>query len=174
VVAGVSIVDSLLIDVLCLGPDPGLWILLRRIFLWKITGKQNGVFHLDVGHSLLTEVFMGEYPENAAEWWALLERHKEQLLDSIGSFHPWYETKHNYKITATKAEDLCKEIRESIKDKGDPRVLFEQYLLNRNTEMVGLLNEVWFGMPESQSVRMAPGFGVLCDLCSEAWVLNDE
>ena len=31
----------------------------------------------------------------------------------------------------------------------------------------------WFGMPESTEVRSYPGFGVLCNLCSESYVLYE-
>jgi len=29
-------------------------------------------------------------------------------------------------------------------------------------------------MPESMSIRSEPGFGILCDLCSESYVLFEE
>lgn len=47
-------------------------------------------------------------------------------------------------------------------------------LKKKDPAIVGLLNEVWFGMPESMDSREAPGFGILCDLCSEGYVLEEE
>ena len=33
-------------------------------------------------------------------------------------------------------------------------------------------NEIWFVLPDNPSIRIKP-FSLLCDLCSEGWVLND-
>lgn len=116
------------------------------------------------------------YPETKAAWWVLVEEHKDELLDLVSMFHPYYRQTYNYPITATMAEKVCEAVRKEIADKEqyDPQRLFERYCKEKNPELVHLLNEVWFGIPESSEVRNQPGFYELCDLCSEGYVLDEE
>lgn len=45
---------------------------------------------------------------------------------------------------------------------------------NRDVKLAEILNDTWFGLPETPSIRNLPGFFVFCDLCSEACVLFEE
>jgi hypothetical protein len=116
------------------------------------------------------------YPKNAQEWWDQVELYREQLLNLVEEFHPYYRNSHNFTITAPAAEQVCEQARKDIcqEQKENPSALFEQYRIGKNPLMISLLNQTWFGLPESSSVRCLPGFGVLCDLCSEAYVLREE
>lgn len=129
-----------------------------------------------------------DYPRDAEEWWALAEANKEDLLQLVRKFHPYYKKKHDHKITARKAENYAQIVRDDIAkeySKGiptDPADLVENCFtkagrevtdLSANT-LVGILNETWMGMPEAFSVRSEPGFNVLCDLCSECHVLEEQ
>ena len=127
------------------------------------------------------------YPKTREEYWQLAEDNKGLLQDLIATYHPYYRNAHlDHSISAPTAERACEVFRKQIaegyaediplfgKDINDPQALFRKYLEEKDPEIATLLNEVWFGMPESYASREAPGFGVLCDLCSEAYLLYDE
>lgn len=117
------------------------------------------------------------YPKTKEEWWKFVEENVNTLQNLIARYHPYYKNLHlGHKISAETAERVCKQVRKQIAEETveDPQVSFRKFVEARDEKLVNLLNEVWFGMPESMSYREAPGFGLLCDLCSEAWVLNDE
>jgi hypothetical protein len=124
-----------------------------------------------------------DYPKTKGEWWSLVEREQWSLQDLVAKFHPDYRTPHpEHPVTASRAEMVCEVVRKTIRERPDPAVEridpVEKFRGCLETldgeEMYRLLNETWFGMPESESVRSEPGFGVLCDLCSEAYVLEEE
>ena len=80
-------------------------------------------------------------------------------------------------LAAHGAEKLCKVIREEIASEltnMDPVAEFIHLLSTKSPQMPNFLNHVWFGMPESCEVRSCPAFGVLCDLCSEGYCVQDE
>ena len=79
-------------------------------------------------------------------------------------------------ITAPMAEKACEGIRQDIASKPqvDPQVRFAEYLKNKDSRIVSLFNDVWFGMPESKSVRCEEGLFELCDLCSEGYLIDEE
>lgn len=37
-----------------------------------------------------------------------------------------------------------------------------------------LIERLWHSLPDSESIHSLPRFGLLCDLCSEAWVFQPE
>ena len=117
------------------------------------------------------------YLSTIEEWWNMVEDYREALLEIIKCFHPYYNNKHSYQITAPTAEIACEYIRDEIRNKvceGEPTELFDKYCKEKNPKMSSLLNDAWFGMPESLEVRSYPGFGVLCDLCSESYLLYES
>lgn len=120
------------------------------------------------------------YPKNKKEWWECVEKNWENLKALIENFHPSSSlySQNDLLITAAKAEHLCEQYREEIRKqvKEDPTKLAEGYMLRHDPKLADILNETWFGMPESVEVRSYPGFNELCDLCSESYLLgeNDE
>lgn len=119
------------------------------------------------------------YPKTAAEWWSLAESHRDNLRRLVLDFHPAarsvpkYWDGKDFPITARNAESACLRVREEISREfdGDVGERFDALLKGREAKLAVLLNETWFGIPESVSAHSIPGFGVLCDLCSEAGVL---
>lgn len=111
------------------------------------------------------------YPKTAEEWWHNVTVAKEELLNMLCSFHPGVNRcgKWTMPITASRAETVSEQIRAEIAIKSpNPRERFEQAFKDKNPiVMLALLNETWFGIPESLSCWDLPAFGVLCDLCSE-------
>lgn len=114
-----------------------------------------------------------EYDEEQAleQWFQDIERHKEVLISIIEKYHPSRKIKSDLKITAAKAEKVCELIRSKIKDetKEDVLLLFERALKEENvTVILRILNDVWFGVPESTDCWKIPGFKELVDLIEEA------
>ena len=80
------------------------------------------------------------------------------------------------KITAPGAEMVCEHAREQFERMtvDDPLECFDQFVEQRSEGLVALLSQTWFGIPESMDAHALPAFGVLCDLCSESYVLYPE
>lgn len=119
------------------------------------------------------------YPTTAAEWWALFDHHKDDLRRIVLGYHPGVRLprRRAAEISAPGAEAACEAVRKEIAagTKKDPVTRFDRAAEERDgPALAGLLNEAWFGLPESTSSRGVPGFGALCDLCSESYVLEPE
>jgi hypothetical protein len=105
---------------------------------------------------------------NKEEFWQTVEQNRDDLIYLVKKYHPIYKNKHAIPITAQRAEHACEQIRKEIVNEygGDPpTTMFDYYLEQQSDKIIDLLNGVWFGMPESESVRSEPGFFTLCDLC---------
>lgn len=120
------------------------------------------------------------YPKTKAEWWEFVDEHQDDLINCVRQFHPNshtdYHPSREFMITASNAEAACERVRQAItkNNVGDPVLLAKMYILDRDPQLALILNETWFGAPESTDVFHVPGFGVLCDLCSESYVLHEE
>ena len=120
-----------------------------------------------------------EVPTTKEQYWELVNKHWDVLSNLISIYHPGYGKRNHYhKITAQRAENICEKIREEILDDWQignecPVKIAEQHKINRSDQIVSIFNQTWFGMPESYEVRSEPGFGLLCDLCSESWCLEE-
>jgi hypothetical protein len=120
------------------------------------------------------------------EWIALFTTNKDKLRQLVEKFHPASlisvvlagedvdvlaaatHSKDQYPITAPGPEAACAKIREEIREENplSPVLRFDVAAGDMATdELVQLLNDTWFGMPESEAVRGEPGFHELCDLC---------
>ena len=88
---------------------------------------------------------------------------EEVMIAAIREFHPYYAGRHDYAITASMAEAACAVVRKQIKAEvqEDPVAAYKEY---RADKIVGIANAVWFGMPESSSVRNHSAFPVVCEL----------
>lgn len=92
----------------------------------------------------------------------------DQLIGCIEKFHPTYAVDNSkFIITAKKAEAVCNEIRKEIKTV-DPIGQFQiAYVKMDLPTMCRILNETWYGAPESRQVFNVPGFNILCDILSD-------
>lgn len=127
------------------------------------------------------------------EWVDQFTANKDKLRQLVEKFHPASlisvvlagegvdvlaaatHTAKQYPITAPGPEAACVKIREEIREENplSPVLRFDAAIprsgvLNPTldiNELVELLNDTWFGMPESEAVREEPGFYELCDLC---------
>lgn len=116
-----------------------------------------------------------DYPKTVNEWWLLFEHNLDKLMAML-PYHPYYQNKCDHKISATAAEAVCEAVRARIAEENneDPEILFNRYRESHDGRIGSLLNAIWFGLPESYESRSLDGFGVLCDLCSESYLLYDE
>ena len=112
-----------------------------------------------------------------ADWWAAFDANRDDLRRLVGNFHPVHANEDwvdEFPISAGAAEEMCKQVRKEITSPLLPQLEFDEAALNRNPDViVKLLNQTWFGVPESYESRSLPGFFVLCDLCSESWVFEE-
>lgn len=119
------------------------------------------------------------YPKTKEQYWKLVDDYWDDLSNIILQFHPGYKNKHEMPITAFNAEAACKAIREEIAVKSlcqdlSPLEQAQKYKDERSDKIVTLFNQAWFGIPESTCCWNIPSFGLLCDLCSESYVLEEE
>ncbi len=118
------------------------------------------------------------YPRTTTEWWELFDANHERLRSLVSAYHPGMRGRPGRRvpITAPAAERACERIRVDIaKDDGDPLVRFDAAAAARDGgTIVVLLNQTWFGVPESTDCWQIPGFGALCDLCSESYLIAGD
>ncbi len=97
------------------------------------------------------------------EYLQLFDKNFDNIQALVYKYHPYFRNVHEHTISAPGAEFACEQVRKQIQKENNPPnlELRDPLYLNR------VFNDTWFGMPESMEVRYEPGFGVLCDLCSE-------
>lgn len=80
------------------------------------------------------------------------------------------EVELRHPITAPNAERACEAVREEIRKKegDDPLVEFDSALATEDIgKLTCLLNEAWFGVPESTSCWRIPGFHEAVELLDD-------
>lgn len=118
---------------------------------------------------------------NKDEW---LKTCKDNWSDFIALMERWHPMKRRINpaqmtldelfdsptITAPNAEKACESIRRQIVKESDTLVIAQANKALENGDVstiYRILNQVWFGAPESRSVMSAPGFSLVCDLLSD-------
>lgn len=104
--------------------------------------------------------------------WLTNARHDvEKLKDLLRAYHPTMlrgpldtlEDRRRYglHITAPAAEAACEAVREDVRKnfEGDPVTQLDEALAADDVgKVISLLNQAWFGVPESSSCWNIPGF----------------
>lgn len=85
------------------------------------------------------------YPTNREEYWNIVEKYWDNLNDILRHFLPPQEY------------DKVDTLRRT-----------------QSRELAHLFNNAWSNAPDSPSIHSIPSWHVLCDLCSESYVLYDE
>src|SRR5438045_4009946 len=101
------------------------------------------------------------------EWIEKAKTHKPALLSLLRRYHPAIPgEKEEMKITAAAAEAACEVIRGEIRDKGgNPLTQFAAALEAQDVATIhNLLDEAWFGVPESTACWGIEGFREAVDL----------
>ena len=105
---------------------------------------------------------------NKEEYVQFAKDNEELFIVAMEDFHPALNSRNKpMEISAQIAEIVCSEIREDIRKSTDsnPITEFQKF----DAEIIcDLANQVWFGIPESLSVRSHPAFNLVCDL-AEGW-----
>lgn len=97
-------------------------------------------------------------PTNKEEWWQLLEENWEAILDIFYQFLPMHECcNYNNNITVITLSRTIDRLKQ-----------------DRNPDIARYLNRAWGAAPDNISIHSIPGWGKLCDLCSEEYCLYDE
>jgi hypothetical protein len=100
------------------------------------------------------------------QWLSEAKSNKEALLSLLVNYHPRsgkFSIKERLPITAGGAEAACENVRRSIqlrdKDRPSPISEFQDALDKNDWIMINrLLNDAWFGVPESTSCWRIIGF----------------
>lgn len=102
-------------------------------------------------------------------WFTSVKDNKKVLLEITKRFHPSCKTE-TLPITAKKAEKACEVVRARIKrqDDRDPVEVLTFAIEHKDSSTIlRLLNDVWFGVPESTHCWKVPGFKELVDLIED-------
>jgi len=98
------------------------------------------------------------YPKTKEQWWALVDLHWDDLYEICGMFLPLSNRVNCWEMkTPTTMGENIREAREK-----------------RWPDLEKYLNGAWWKSPDDPSIHSIPSWGVLCDLCSEAYLLYDE
>jgi hypothetical protein len=106
-----------------------------------------------------------------SDFWEIFDANQADVRRLVAKYHPTAATSGRQRgtvITARAAESACEEIRKDIREASVQMGItrFDTAAKERDAvALIRILNEAWFGMPESTSVRNEPGFFALCDLC---------
>lgn len=100
-----------------------------------------------------------------AEWFEQADRVLPKLVALVRAYHPATQTMDAlpaHRITAGNAELACIEIRSEIRAQapnGDPATRLWNAVRTRNlSETMLILNQAWFGVPESTSCWSIEGY----------------
>lgn len=87
---------------------------------------------------------MKDYPTNKEEYWKLLARHWDDIYDIIYKFCPEHGAE-----------------ADNLRTSQDPKI-------------ARILSDAWAAAPDESWIHNIPSWGILCNLCSESYVLDEE
>lgn len=105
-----------------------------------------------------------------AHWLAKVHEHRDKLRGLILGYHPFYRRSHSMPITAPNAESACRAVREAIAQETvvEPVLQFDAALnIGDVYTIYHLLNDVWFGVPESINCWRIEGFRQAVELIED-------
>jgi len=93
-----------------------------------------------------------KYPTTLDEYWSIVDKYWPQLLNLFSRFLP----------------PVVLDLQENT------HTIAETYRKNRNPEIIYLFNKTWSNAPDDGSIHLLDGWYVLCDLCSESYLLEPD
>jgi hypothetical protein len=97
-------------------------------------------------------------PSNATEYWNIVDTHWDDLFHILNVYLPTFSSKW---IDGTQLDKPLGEYITELKE-------------TRNGRLVRVLNAAWFAVPDNKSSEGEhTGWNILCDLCSEEYVLHE-
>src|SRR5579859_1564173 len=95
--------------------------------------------------------------ETPSDWWACVDRYWPQLRAILYRFIPMDKNEgYDGEILLFPLSKHIEELKEQ-----------------RNQDLARYFNAAWGAAPDDPSIHRIPGWGMLCDLCSEEWVFNE-
>ena len=95
------------------------------------------------------------YPKNKEEWWSVVSEYWVELLTIIERYAPAY-----------------------INDERGLPIKTHLYVTklkqNKDIALATVFQETWGAAPDEGTIHLNPAWNVLCDLCSENYVLFEE
>lgn len=101
-----------------------------------------------------------KYPTTYNEYWNTVDEYWLQLLNLFAAFSPEFLPKDPSGKNPLDIE-RTHIIAETLRRNKDPKIL-------------NLFNSTWASAPDSGHIHLLDGWNVLCDLCSEGYLLNKE
>lgn len=102
--------------------------------------------------------FTYHYPRNKDEWWKNVDTWWPELLILISNFA---------------VDDLGKPL-DPFQSLDPAAVTLEKMKSERDPELADVFESTWVNAPDHGRIHAMKGWDVLCDLCSESYVLNPE
>ncbi len=89
------------------------------------------------------------YPETKEQWWSLVDRFWPELFSIVVTYNP-----------------------PSINGQKTP-LYIGALKNNKDAELAEIFSQAWGRAPDDGYIHLIPGWDVLCDLCSESYVLEN-
>lgn len=115
---------------------------------------------------------------NNHEWLTKVKSNEDVLKTFIKEWHPTNLVRNSMRITAHNAEAASRYVRAQIRnqaERADPIVRFELALAQ--SDIIGInnvLNEAWFGVPESTDCWSIKGFREAVELMEDLPEENND
>jgi hypothetical protein len=96
-------------------------------------------------------------PTTKEEYWQVVDDYWSNLLNIILMFGP--ET-----IVDVDSDSVIEKLA----------VVVNRYKENRDIRLVDIFNKTWASAPDDGRIHLIPAWPILCDLCSESYLVLDE
>lgn len=96
-------------------------------------------------------------PTTADEYWVAAAQFERQLIQIISRF----------------VGDQVRSFQDLIDGKSVDMVISD-LIKNKDKRLIELFNSAWAAAPDSGEIHLIPGWHVLCDLCSESYLVLPE
>ena len=96
-------------------------------------------------------------PTTAEEYWLVAAQFERELIKIITAF----------------LGDQVRSFQDLIDGKSVDMVISD-LIKNKDKKLIELFNSAWAAAPDSGEIHLIPGWNVLCDLCSESYLVLQE
>ena len=102
------------------------------------------------------------YPKTKQEWWEQVDQSWADIMNLADQFTSLSQiVESEVKFINSVYKGTRREYMKKLKNNADPK-------------LVNILNEIWGSAPDTPTLHKLKGWGSLCDLCSEEYVLHEE
>lgn len=120
----------------------------------NVPDEMQGIVHQQARNAIPQDY---RYPTTKDEYWQTVDKYWPQLLDILLRFLPNVNSDLNSPNFGRKTAVIAEELRS-----------------NRNDEIVYLFDSAWASAPDDGRIHVIPCWNILCDLCSESYLLFEE